>query len=401
VNAREEPLLERIAYMSATGKPIATPSPSQQLECRLAVAVLEILTPEPMTVDGEQPLTARAGHEANRLVGIQRTVSLTNCPRRPGKSFGAVLSGRHVSMSVQVARRPPSQLGSDWLGAIDRYQQRRRMLSFVVAVFKRFDDDQASQMGALIAYYGFFSLFPLLLVFVTVLGFVLEGSPSTQASVLHSTLSQFPIIGTQLQSNVHSLKGSVPALAIGLFGALFAGLGITGATQSAFNNIWQIPRKHQLGFFAWRLRGLGLFVLLGLLSIVSTVAAGYVAAQTAGAGAVIAGVLIALAANLLLFFTVFRMLTSEAVGTRELIPGVIVAAVLWQILQHVGGFYVEHVVRHAKETSGLFAFVLGLLTWLYLGGQVTLIAAEVNVVRAKHLWPRSLTGESPSEKAST
>jgi len=76
--------------------------------------------------------------------------------------------------------------------------------------------------------------------------------------------------------------------------------------------------------------------------------------------------------------------------TRDLIPGVIVAAILWQILQHVGGFYVEHVVRHAKETSGLFAFVLGLLTWLYLGGQVTLIAAEVNVVRARGLWPRRL-----------
>jgi membrane protein len=318
-------------------------------------------------------------------------------------SVETLLSGRHVSMSVQVARRPPSQLFRDGLGAIDRYQQRSRRLGFVVAVFKRFDDDQASQMGALIAYYGFFSMFPLLLVFVTVLGFVLEGSPSTQESVLHSTLSQFPIIGTQLQSNIHSLKGSVPALAIGLFGALFAGLGITGATQSAFNNVWQIPRKHQLGFFAWRLRGLGLFALLGVLSIVSTVAAGYVAAQTAGAGAVIAGVLIALVANLLLFFTVFRMLTSEEVSTRELIPGVIVAAVLWQILQHVGGFYVEHVVRHAKETSGLFAFVLGLLTWLYLGGQVTLIAAEVNVVRARHLWPRSLMvmDDRTDESAST
>ncbi len=122
----------------------------------------------------------------------------------------------------------------------------------MVAVLKRFDDDQASQMGALIAYYGFFSLFPLLLVFVTVLGFVLEGNPSAQESVLHSTLSQFPIIGTQLQSNVHSLKGSVPALAIGLLAATLAGLGITGATQSAFNNVWQIPRKRQLGFLAWR-----------------------------------------------------------------------------------------------------------------------------------------------------
>lgn len=277
-----------------------------------------------------------------------------------------------------------------WLRAFDRYQQRSPRLGFVVAVIRRFDDDQASQMGALIAYYGFFSLFPLLLVFVTVLGFLLQGSPSTQESVLHSTLSQFPIIGTQLQSNVHSLKGSVIALLIGLFGALLAGLGITGATQSAFNKVWQIPRKRQLGFLAWRLRGLGLLAVFGALSIVSTVAAGAVTAQTAGVGAVLGGIVIALAANLLLFFTAFRMLTAEEVNTRDLIPGVIVAAVLWQILEHIGGFYVGHVVRHAKDTLGLFAFVLGLLTWLYLGGEVTVLAAEVNVVRARGLWPRKL-----------
>jgi membrane protein len=283
---------------------------------------------------------------------------------------------------------------------VDRYQQRKRPLAFVVAVFKRFNDDQASQMGALIAYYGFFSLFPLLLVFVTVLGFVLEGSPSTQESVLHSTLSQFPIIGTQLQSNVHSLKGSVPALAIGLVGSTLAGLGITGATQSAFNKVWEIPRERQLGFLAWRLRGVGLLVVFGLLSIVSTVAAGYVTAQTTGVIGVLIGVVVALAANLLLFLAVFRLLTSEEVSTRDLIAGVIVAAILWQILQHVGGLYVDHVVRHAKDTSGLFAFVLGLLSWLYLGGQVTLLAAEVNVVRARKLWPRSLldNGEKQGRK---
>src|SRR5580693_7989648 len=196
------------------------------------------------------------GHKPNRLVRIERSQpQLGGCAGANKKSLGTLLSGRHVSMSVQVARRPPSQLGREWLGAIDRYQQRRRGLGFVVAVFKRFDDDQGSQMGALIAYYGFFSLFPLLLVFVTVLGFLLQSSPSTQASVLHSTLSQFPIIGTQLQSNVHSLKGSIIALVIGLVGALMAGLGITGAAQSALNKVWHLPRNRQLGFLAWRVRG--------------------------------------------------------------------------------------------------------------------------------------------------
>jgi membrane protein len=276
------------------------------------------------------------------------------------------------------------------LRAFDRRQQGSPRLSFVAAVVKKFSDDQASQLAALIAYYGFFSLFPLLLVFVTVLGFVLQGNPSAQNSVLHSTLSQFPIIGDQLQRNVHSLTGSGLDLAIGLAGSLFAGLGITGATQNAFNQVWYVPRKRRPDFLRSRLRGLGLLAVLGVLAIVSTVAAGFV---TGGGGSSVAsalgGVIVAFVVNLLLFFTAFRFLTAAEVQTRDLLPGVLVGAVMWQILQHLGGYYVNHVVRHAKETSGLFAFVLGLLAWLYLGAQVTLLAAEINVVRARRLWPRS------------
>jgi membrane protein len=276
------------------------------------------------------------------------------------------------------------------LHALDRRQQRMPRVGFIAAVIKKFSDDQASQMAALIAYYGFFSLFPLLLVFVTVLGFVLQGDAGAQRSVLHSTLSQFPIIGNQLQSNIGSLKGSAASLAIGLAASLFAGLGITGATQNAFNQVWYVPHKRRPNFFGTRLRGLALLVVLGVLAIASTVAAGFV---TAGGGssllASIGGVIVALIVNLLLFFTAFRFLTAREVETRDLVPGVIVGAILWQILQHVGGYYVDHVIRHAKETSGLFAFVLGLLAWLYLGGQVTLLSAEVNVVRARRLWPRS------------
>ena len=275
------------------------------------------------------------------------------------------------------------------LRELDRLQQRSPRLSFPAAVIKKFGDDQAGQLAALIAYYGFVSLFPLLLVLVTVLGFVLEGSPKTQASVLHSALGQFPIIGNQLQSNVHSLKGSGIGLAIGLLGSLLAGLGITGATQNAFNQVWYVPHKHRPNFLIARLRGLGLLAVLGILVIVSTVAAGFVTAGGQSAPALVGGVLVAFIVNLLLFFTAFRLLTAEDVETRDLLPGVIVAAVLWTLLQHVGGYYVDHVVRHAKETSGLFAFVLGLLAWLYLGAQVTLLAAEINVVRARHLWPRS------------
>src|SRR5580658_10502710 len=114
------------------------------------------------------------------------------------------------------------------LRAADSYQQRHRGLSFLAAVVKKFGEDRAGRLAALIAYYGFFALFPLLLVFVTVLDFVLEGSRGAQKSVLHSTPSPFPIIGNQLEQNVPSLKGSGVGLAIGVLGSLLAGIGITG-----------------------------------------------------------------------------------------------------------------------------------------------------------------------------
>ena len=171
---------------------------------------------------------------------------------------------------------------SERLHAIDRFQQRSPGLSFVAAVIKKFSDDGAGQLAALISYYGFFSLFPLLLVFVTVLGFVLQGNQSAQEDVLHSTLSQFPIIGNQLQQNVHSLKGSGLALAIGLIGSLLAGLGITGATQNAFNQIWYVAHKDRPNFLKARLRGIALLAVLGVLAILSTVVAGFVAGGWGG-----------------------------------------------------------------------------------------------------------------------
>jgi YihY family inner membrane protein len=276
------------------------------------------------------------------------------------------------------------------LQAIDRVQQRNPPLAFLAAVLKKFGEDGAGRMAALIAYYGFLSLFPLLLAFVTILGFVLQGDPGDRASIVHSTLAQFPIIGPSL--NHHALKGDGLALAVGLAGAVFAGLGITGAAQAAFDQVWRIPHKERSGFLQQRLRGLSLLAIFGVLSIASTVVAGAVTAEAHGVLFVLAGILIALLVNLMLFFAVFRLLSGEHVATADLWPGIALAAVLWQVLEHLGGWYVNHTVRHAQETYGLFATVIGLLAFLHLGAQILLFAAEVTVVRARKLWPRSILG---------
>jgi membrane protein len=275
----------------------------------------------------------------------------------------------------------------DRLHALDRRQQQSRRLAFVAAVFKKFSEDQAGQQAALIAYYAFVSLFPLLLVLVTVLGFVLQGDPSEQKRILDGTLGQFPLVSDQLR--LQSLTGSGVGLAIGVLGSLLAGMGITGATQNAFNRIWHVPFKHRPDWLHARLRGLGMLAILGTLSIVSTTAAGYVGSASHAALAVLAGVIVAFALNLALFMTAFKLLTAVEVSWRDLLPGVIVAAVFWQLLQHLGGFYVDHELKRTGPLYGVFALVLGLLAWLYLGAQLTIFAAEVNVVRCRRLWPRS------------
>jgi YihY family inner membrane protein len=276
---------------------------------------------------------------------------------------------------------------SDRLHALDRRQQEMRRVSFIAAVIKKFGDDQAGQLAALIAYYGFVSLFPLLLVLVTVLGFVLQGDPADQKRILDGALGQFPIISDQLK--LHSLTGSSIALAIGVVGSLLAGMGITGATQNAFNRIWSVPFKHRPNFIYAHLRGLGMLAILGTLSIVSTTVAGYVGTSSHAALSVVAGVLVAFMLNLALFMTAFKLLTAVDVPWRDLLPGVVVAAVFWQLLQHLGGFYVDHELKHTGPLYGVFALVLGLLAWLYLGAQLTIFAAEINVVKVRRLWPRS------------
>ena len=276
---------------------------------------------------------------------------------------------------------------TDRLHSLDARQQQTPGVRFVAAVYKKFSDDQAGQLAALIAYYAFVSIFPLLLAFVTILGFVLEGHPGDREKILHGTLGQFPILSEHL--TLSSLKGSGVALAIGIVGALLAGMGVTSAAQNAFNRIWHVPFKDRPNFIFSRLRSLAVLAILGTLTIVSTAAAGFVGASSHGALAVVAGVLVAFAVNVALFMTAFTLLTAADVSWREYLPGVIVAAILWQLLQHLGGFYVDHSLKHTQALYGIFALVLGLLAWLYLGAQLVIFAAEVNVVRVRRLWPRS------------
>ena len=275
------------------------------------------------------------------------------------------------------------------LRRVDKQHQQRAWVAFPYAVMKKFGDDQAGNLAALIAYYGFLSLFPLMLVLVTLLGMLLRNNPELQDTIRTSALANFPVIGEEISKNVHSLRGSGLALGIGLALALWAGLGVMKVLQTAMNAVWNVPYRHRPSFWLSLLRAMLLLLVLGVITVASA-AAGSVGASSDSWLLGIAGIAISVLLNLVLFLLAFRILTTEDVAWGDVFPGALIAALAWTALQAVGGYIVSHQLQGASDTYGTFAMVIGLLAWIYLGAQITLFAAEVNVVRKRRLWPRAI-----------
>jgi YihY family inner membrane protein len=277
--------------------------------------------------------------------------------------------------------------------AADELQQRHAWLAVPVAVWKKFGDDQAGNLAALIAYYAFVAIFPLLLVLVTVLDLVIKNDPALQHRLLNSALRQYPVIGPQLGSNIGPLHQSGLALVVGLLGTFIGARGVATAMQDALNSVWEIPYARRPGFPWSLLRSFGLILVVGLGLIGTTILSGLASGAgrvLTGFGASLAALVVSLAANIGLFWLAFRLGTAREISWRQLRLGAIIGGVIWQILQAVGGYFVSHQLAHASPAYGTFAVVLGLIAWLYLEAELTLYAVEINVVRTYRLWPRSI-----------
>jgi YihY family inner membrane protein len=273
---------------------------------------------------------------------------------------------------------------------LDALQQRHPRVAFPLAVLRKFSDDGAGDLAALIAYYGFFSIFPLMLAVVTVLGFVLEDRPDLREDLVDSALGQLPVIGDQIGGDVGALEGNGIGLVVGLVGAVLAGLGAMSAAQSAMNRVWYVPRADLPKGLEKRGRAVLALAVIGVGTIGSTVVAN-IGSILPDLGlvsriAVLAGVLVV---NVVVFTVAFQVLTSRPLTWKSQIPGAVLASVAWFVLQLVGSWFFRTRVQGASETYGTFALVIGLLSFFYLLAQITILAAEVNAVRYFRLWPRS------------
>ncbi|MCA9324593.1 YihY/virulence factor BrkB family protein [Candidatus Saccharibacteria bacterium] len=274
----------------------------------------------------------------------------------------------------------------------DAFQRRHGVLGFPIAVFKKYGDDEAGHYSALLAYYGFLSLFPLLLVLTTVTKVLLRNDGELQRKVLETATTYIPVIGDELQRNVHNGATGL-LLVVGTLLTLYGARGVADAFRGAVNHIWQVPRVKRVGFPAGLFKSVYIIIVGGLGILITPIVAGVaVSFSLPGVSRVVA---VLVTAGMLFWLFVFLARTAQSVrrSLGEVWVGAAVATVGLVLLQALGTYILTHQLKHLNNLYGTFAIVLGLLYWLFLQMQVVVFAIEIDTVRAYKLWPRALNGQ--------
>jgi membrane protein len=283
------------------------------------------------------------------------------------------------------------------LDRADELQQQHQALSVPVAVVRKFVEDQSTNLASMIAFWAFFSIFPLFLVLITLLGFFVPDD--LKADVLGHVGSMLPLLDP---STMQGFGGSWWALALGLVTALWSGMSVVRVTQTAFNSVWELPYHQRPKLTEQIGRSVLVLVIVGGGLVVSTLISGFVSSGTdlvnLGWLGRILGYVIAIALDVGLFIAAFRILTDREVTTRDVLPGALLSGVLFWVLQTLSSLIISRYLQNAQSTYGTFATVITLLWWFYLQSIVTLLGAQLNVVLKERLHPRALT-DAPGTEA--
>jgi len=276
---------------------------------------------------------------------------------------------------------------------VDDFQQRHPVIGVPLAVVYKFLDDQGPYLSAIITYYGFIAIFPLLLLASSILGFLLQGDQEFQEQVLNSALSQFPIIGDEL-GRPEGLQGSRTAVVVGALTALYGSLGLGQALQNAMNVVWAVPRNSRPNPVLLRFKSLLLLITAGIavlaISVVSALGSGTEIVEASALVRWLIRVLTVVLIGLVLTF-LFRLAAARSLRWSQAAPGAFAVAVMWQALQSLGTVYVSRVLAETEGTiNGTYALVLGLIGIIFIAAFMGVLGMEINVVLARRLWPRAL-----------
>lgn len=282
------------------------------------------------------------------------------------------------------------------VGATDRWQRSKPLPAVIYGVIKKFGDDRANQYVVALGWYGFVAIYPLLLVVITVFGFIGAASLGHR---LVTTLHQFPVIGPQFNPapGTNSLHGSVPGLVIGLAGLTYGAQGVTQTVQQAMVQVWNIPRLDIPGFVPRLARSLAGLVTIGGTFVVNAATATFATSSGVNYAIRVTTFAVMLALNAVLYLAAFRVLTPGGVTTRRLVPGAVVSAVGFTVLITVGSGLIQHQLRNSSATYGQFGIVIGLVGFLFLLAKISLYGAELNPVLSRRLWPRGIRSDNPTQ----
>ncbi len=279
---------------------------------------------------------------------------------------------------------------------IDAAQKRGRPTSVAVATFKKFSEDQSTNLATMIAFWAFFSIFPLLLVAVTVLGWTL--STGDKASVLTKLANMFPLLDP---NTITGLTGAWWPVLVGALTALWSGIAVVSSMQTAFNSVWELPYHRRPGKLKQVLRSLYVLGTVGAGLVVTTLLSSFITSSANGVhlGVLghVAGYAIAVVLDVVLVLAAFRILTERDVTVRDVLPGAIFTGVMFFVLQELSAFIISRHLKSAQSTYGQFATVITILWWFYLQSEVTLLGAQLNVVLKERLYPRSLVNAPQTE----
>lgn len=282
------------------------------------------------------------------------------------------------------------------VNGIDSFQRRHTFIGFPYGVLKKFGDDQASYQIAILTYYAFLSIFPLLLVATTVIQIVTRHNAALQARLLHVLTVHLPLLGNQLQQSIHASNKTGVALVIGLVLTTYGAKGVADAFQNMLNTIWQIPKVERAGFPKSPLKSLSIILIGGIGLMLSTILSGYATAQGHGALYAVLGFLMSYIVIMLTLLVVIKLGLSIKVGLKDTLLVAGLAGLGLQLLQSLGGYLLQHQLNNTRSVYGSFALILGLLFWIYLQIEVLVYAIETSTVRSLQLWPRALDTNNPT-----
>jgi uncharacterized BrkB/YihY/UPF0761 family membrane protein len=277
----------------------------------------------------------------------------------------------------------------------DRVQRRHGLLGFPYAVIKKYGDDDGGREAALITYYGFLSIFPLLLLGVAVLSRVLADNPELRQRLITAIVP--PALRSTVENSVTTLPASTVPFIVGLIGLLFSGTGVVFSAYQTLNHVAAVPRRLRAGFASRYVR---VFVLLaalllgalavGALTVVVTALPGLPGVERAAAAL---GSAVVIFAVLLLGA---RLLLTRPAPVRALWPAAVLGAAAVTLALNLGAPLLARLVSKAGPVYGSFATVAGMFALLYLVNQALVYAAEVAAVRHARLWPRALDVNRPT-----